>query len=525
MSNPARQPRVASVSKGTVRHHLPRLLTLLLLLGTATAAQAAGDDVPERLREAYEATVSRRDDDGYVAQAAALEAVAKLRTDAARDTLRAWIREYGDADTRRSALLLGALVRYGGPKELDEAIAWVEARKDPLMLERLHEVVTEVRLESTRAHLRGAALRGATPRVKAELVRALGLSDDPEAGAALLEMAREENLLVRIEVLEALGRLRVRKALPVLQVFLRDEDPIIRDAAARALGMLGDRFARSTLERALDDAAPRVVESAARSLGLLDDVGAAPALIAALRRVVGKDLRVEDAITEALQALSGKDIHADPELWHGWWLTAKDQRPFQKAQEQPGSKTVTGPHYYGFPVRSSRVIFVLDISRSMGWNERLDSAKAELIQVLESLPATTRFNLVVFSDRAYTWNHRLTEATAVRVRRAVAFIRQQRPLSGTNTYEALVRAFEDPDADTVFFLSDGQPSVGRVIDPQVILGRVRDWNRLRRVRIHGVALLRGEPPTAFASLEDPERSLWFMSRLCKDNDGHFKEIR
>ena len=100
----------------------------------------------------------------------------------------------------------------------------------------------------------------------------------------------------------------------------------------------------------------------------------------------------------------------------------------------------------------------------------------------------------------------------------------QKPLNGTNSYGALAAAFEDPDADTIFFMSDGHPSVGRVTDPDLILNRIRDWNQLRRVRIHAVALLRGLPPAAFMSIESADRSAAFMKRLAEQNSGRFKKI-
>ncbi len=217
--------------------------------------------------------------------------------------------------------------------------------------------------------------------------------------------------------------------------------------------------------------------------------------------------------------------HADPEWWRAWWWTVKDRTPFTKAIRKPGRKTVPGPSYYGFPVRSSKVVFVLDVSRSMGWNGRLDTAKKELIQTLAKLPRTTRFNLIAYSDRIWRWKPALTEAKPATVTRAIAFVRAQRALSGTNTYAALAAAFDDPDADTIFFLSDGHPSVGRVTDPDVILNVVRGWNRLRRVRVHCVALLKGLPPAAFRSIENADDSAAFMSHLAQDNGGRFRRVK
>ncbi len=487
-------------------------------------ASAAEESLAE-LIETYETHLVRRDEIAYEGQERTLGMIAALRSDEARSALLGLLARYASADRRRAALILGALVRYGSPKALDQAIDWVEARKDPLLVDLLHRIVAEVRLPTTRAHLRDGALRSATPRVKAQIVRALGTAGEQAAVAPLLKLVLEPHRLVRIETLIALGRLRSRLALPVVQVFLRDADAYVRDAAARGLGLLGDARALPALLRALRDPSTRVVESAAGALGVIGDPAAIPPLIQGLTRARGNDLRLEDAFTQALQAISGKAIHSDPQLWTAWWTTVKDRKPFTRAAEKPGTKTVPGPRYYGFPVRSSRIVFVLDVSRSMGWNKRLDLAQKELIQVLESLPPTTRFNLIAFSDRPIVWRRGLVDAKPARVRQAVEYVRKLQPLNGTHTYDALAKAFEDPDVDTIFFLSDGNPSGGRVTDTELILMQVRNWNRFRRVRMHCLFMLRGQPPVAFRSQEDPERAFAFMERLAGENHGRFKAVK
>ena len=59
---------------------------------------------------------------------------------------------------------------------------------------------------------------------------------------------------------------------------------------------------------------------------------------------------------------------------------------------------------------------------------------------------------------------------------------------GTNLYGSLEFAFEDPDVDTIFLLSDGEPSVGDVIDPQLIREVVAERNETRGVVINTIAI-------------------------------------
>jgi hypothetical protein len=280
-----------------------------------------------------------------------------------------------------------------------------------------------------------------------------------------------------------------------------------------------------------------VVESAARSLGLLGSPAAVPALIDRLAIAVkpepagassaaadarASDLRLADTIEKALERLTGVALGDDPDLWRAWWKENKDKPPADTSRPNAPT-TVSGPRYYGFGVRSSRVMFVLDVSGSMGWNERLETARKELVQVLEHLPARTRFGIVTFSDEARVWTEKLVYATPENVRKSVRQVERLEPIKGTNSFEALRLAFQDEDVDTIFFLSDGSPTVGRVTDPDAILADVREFNRFRRVRVNTIALIMGDPPPQWVAGENRVAMISFMKRLAEQNDGKYVE--
>jgi len=278
------------------------------------------------------------------------------------------------------------------------------------------------------------------------------------------------------------------------------------------------------LAKALLDPAARVVESAAAALGLLGADRAVPDLIDRLKASKGQDLRVEEALEAALARITGVDLGTDADLWRAWWAENRDRTAGDVARPNAPT-TVSGPRYYGFPVRSSRVVFVVDVSRSMGWNGRLDTAKKELRQVIEHLPATTRFDLISYSDVATAWSEKLLPATPENVRHALRLVDRLEPVNATNIQGALQLAFRSEDADTIYFLSDGTPTAGALVDPEAILAELRETNRWRHVRIHTVALLLGEPPAAFAGTEDAAAASSFMRRLAEENDGKFREVK
>ena len=488
------------------------------------AADADGRTDLGVLETAYGAVSARADDEGYAAQRTLAEKSADLETPAAQRTLHDLLAKAGPGDRRRAAILLAAVVRRGSPADLDAAIAWVEAARDPRLVDLLDRIVSAALRPETRAHLRQEALPRAVPGVKAQLARALGAMGETEAVMPLIAVLKEPNIVVRVETAGALGQLKDARAHGPLLAMLRDPDPRLREAAARALGALGRAEAIPHLVASLADRAPLVVEAAAMGLSLLESPTTIGPLVDRLEKANGEDLRVADALASALERISGKAFGTDVEQWRAWWAVVKDL-PWQRVETQAGGGTVASVRYYGFPVRSSKVVFVLDVSRSMGWNHRLETARNELLQVLEHLPRTTRFNLVTFSDRAFVWEKSLVPATLSNVQRALGYVRRQEPQNGTAAYEALQAAFADPDADTIFFLSDGHPSVGTVVDPELILADVRAWNRFRRVKVHAIALLKGEPPLAFAGMENPSRAEDFMRRLADENDGRFKVVK
>ena len=66
------------------------------------------------------------------------------------------------------------------------------------------------------------------------------------------------------------------------------------------------------------------------------------------------------------------------------------------------------------------------------------------------------------------------------------------------------------EVDTIYFLSDGIPSVGALVDTDDILKAIREWNRFRRVTIHTLAI--------------GEFQKDFMGKLASQNGGKFADL-
>jgi Ca-activated chloride channel family protein len=116
------------------------------------------------------------------------------------------------------------------------------------------------------------------------------------------------------------------------------------------------------------------------------------------------------------------------------------------------------------------LVAVLDVSGSMS-GEKLDQAKAALVQLLGSLRSGDRFRLISFGSGVHRYAAEWTAQSAGNVRAAEEWVRRLDADGGTNIAGALTEAFAQPPAEgalgVVVLLTDGMPTVGET-DPERI---------------------------------------------------------
>lgn len=231
-----------------------------------------------------------------------------------------------------------------------------------------------------------------------------------------------------------------------------------------------------------------------RYLGQMRDVSSIPLLIA---RVGHESGRLDQELNDSLFLLTGRRFFQRA-YWERWWRSSKDgfALPPRQAVENSGSKAGGGTiSYFDIPLVSNRVAFLLDISGSMmaqfGTDKkynRLDEAKAQLRKVVEAIPERFACNLVIYETSVRAVWDRLQKAKPKQKQELLSRIVELRPTGGTNIHGALKKAFDDPDVDTIYLLTDGQPSAGQITDIQELADEVRRWNRTRQIVIHGIAI-------------------------------------
>lgn len=301
--------------------------------------------------------------------------------------------------------------------------------------------------------------------------------------ARLASLAKTDAALeVRVAALELLAGFGPGE-LATLEVALGDARSVVRIAAADALVHVALEERSATVHR-------RVIE----------------ALIARLASETG---RVELELTDDLFALTGETYGPRGSAWIGWWEgsgrasfavpTAAELRlAREKALERRlGSQTQAA--FFGIRIRSSRLVFIIDVSGSMEAptrvryeNEkgmpRITRAKEELAMCLAGLGPESFFNILPFSDKPRPWADELVQCTPEEYEDAREFVDDLKPSGGTNLVGALDLAFADPDVDTIFVLSDGEPTAGWTRNPPEIRAHVAKLNAHRGVVVHAIAI-------------------------------------
>ncbi|HYT04323.1 MAG TPA: VIT domain-containing protein, partial [Gemmatimonadales bacterium] len=134
------------------------------------------------------------------------------------------------------------------------------------------------------------------------------------------------------------------------------------------------------------------------------------------------------------------------------------------------------------------VVAVLDVSGSMS-GEKLDQAKAALVQLLGTLRAEDRFRLITFSSDVRRYAPAWTEGSTEHIRDAQQWVRTISAGGGTNIAGALAEAFATSPAEgalgVVVFLTDGMPTVGET-DPERIADQADRGRGAFRVIAFGI---------------------------------------
>ncbi|MEM8713892.1 MAG: hypothetical protein AAGG01_23355, partial [Planctomycetota bacterium] len=274
-----------------------------------------------------------------------------------------------------------------------------------------------------------------------------------------------------------------------LETFAAHEEAYLRNAAIAEIARIGRASSVDLLLDALKHPVWSTRLVGLKALVARREANLIPPIVEQMQTEVG---RMQLEFGDALFQLTGQPFGRRATVWARWLkdqggsVEVMDKAQVQKLSEAEAerrlkevSQVEKEARFFGIQIVSERVLFILDISGSMAEPLRLervgetpptrmDVAKRELKTAIESLPSNALFNVVPFSGSAMSWMEGGLAASATESAKleALLYVSRLDALGGTNLYDALAFAFDDPDVDTIYLLSDGEPSIGDLIDPQ-----------------------------------------------------------
>ncbi|MHC5011193.1 MAG: VWA domain-containing protein [Planctomycetota bacterium] len=419
-------------------------------------------------------------------------------------------------------------------------------------------------------------------------------------------VALEANAKEELGILESLGRIvaegpeALRKAL-----FSRARGPVkwpVRAAAARvAAARPGETLSFEFLQRAVTgDKDPRVRMAgldALRGFEIDEETSTATTLdtveslilgrladedwgvqLMALRIIQERKMRdsiphlinaLEHAsprlsleVGDLLKELTGENHDPFADVWAKWWEEHKEEYgSSERVRGGDNARRAPDVTFYGLPLESDRIIFIIDISSSMLKETqnvnpagdapqpegpvtpqgdgappppppeeilsgpKIDVAKTELKKAIKKLPRTAQFNLIAFNHAVLQWRDEMVEATDANKKEAYKWIRSL-DASGSTYIDgalrlafrvaglgAVDRAYKEVNVDTIVLLSDGAPTdngfpVSEPMETEVLLEHVRGWNAQRRIIVHTIGV-------------DMVEGIEFLQRLAAENGGTY----
>ena len=325
-----------------------------------------------------------------------------------------------------------------------------------------------------------------------------------------------------------------------------------------------------TLKECLKDKNDTVLREAVLALKGKGKIEAVDPLIELLGRIEkGKGL-VWVEIRKALHELTGGYDYSTAEKWKEFWQVRKEE--LKAGVKDPETAKPVGkeprtwieeekkkaPKFFGQEVMSKKIMFVIDRSGSMQARDpamkkseggqltpvdpnykpgpedpwggdtslpqdraRIERIKKELAKCIAAMDPKTKFNVIYFSSAMSVWQKKLVYANSGNKNAAIKWISGLGPMGATHTDDALKKAFENQEFDTMFLLSDGQPfRNGQMVPVDPILEWVRNANRQRKVKIFTFGFANVKTTQSV----NKEEMLKLLQGLAKDHNGKFTDI-
>ena len=286
-------------------------------------------------------------------------------------------------------------------------------------------------------------------------------------------------------LVDALGRTKDPKYFGIIHLALKMKDERIRIEALRALRKMPHNEASlPVVYSMLKDSEWTVLIEICKYLGEFPHKASIPHLISRFKNESGR-FRLD--ICYALSSIAGQNHGNKAEDWENWWKnTGKDFEVnkestlnFRKKVRVQDVGVKSRGMFYEIGIYSDRCSFVLDYSASMEGN-RIKSLQENILQTLNGLSDYVQFNICDFGGVVnFLYDDSLTDNK----KRAEKYIMKAPLTWGTRTMDAIATTMLLPELDTIYFLSDGAPCLGRMEKWGKIHSLIRLMNRYRHIAI------------------------------------------
>jgi HEAT repeat protein len=517
------------------------LAALVVALVTALPARAAADETIQNFKK-YFATY--KDTPSRVEAVLTLEGMEDAAGVQVVDLLVPKLKET-EADIVRAVVRVFAGFKTRPP--VDALLATLKDDKNEAVRAGILRALAEGKYPDTQAAVTTCLADKSWP-VRWRAVQTLLVANDPAIAPTIAPLCADSEPGVRCAALEGLAKLKSELVVAPALTGLSDPERLIRTSSIVALTNVRHQSAVEPLIERIQVEEGRLVTDIAE----------------ALANLTGKEFGPEPDKWKAWWAENKNGYKLPTEQAVAYLRQKREARtgPARSTFEKSGVAEFTG-----IQTKSRSILFVIDQSGSMealvvererfeGGNypdyTRMTIVKEELKRTIDHLEPYVNFNIVAFATAVKRWKDKLVPTNVLNRSAAKEFVDGLGPIGGaskedlaqagligsanldmgkTNTYGAVMTALGVPlekqglksvetggvadknyktDIDTIFFLSDGRPTVGVYVDPDDILREVRAANELRKIVIHTIAI--------------GEFQKDFMRRMAEQNGGVFVDL-
>lgn len=512
-------------------------LTVLLLVGLGLAAEAAAAAAaaPDETTKAFKKYFKT-----YADVPSRVEAVLSLEGIDDKEVVELLVPILKDPETEVARACVRVLAKLPSAGTIEALFAAYKSEKSELGRVGILRAIGEGKYEGALA-LAQSALVDKSWEVRRRALQVIESTKDAAAAAACQPLLDDPEPAVRGQALETMTVLGSEAVVAKACALLGDPIWQVRASAIKAL----------TKIRHLSAVAPLVARLQVEE-GVL-----VPQIVEALSNLTGLELLEPVAWKNWWEA--NKATFALPSAEAIAYLRGKREATTGKGKWEYAKSGVADYHGINTPSRS--VLFVIDVSGSMEAEvvererfsdgnypsyQRIDIVKTELQNTIDRLESFVNFSIVAFATKVDPWKKgKLVPANVLNKSAAKDWVKGLYAIGGsskedlasaglvgaanldmgkTNTYGAIMTAMGiDPtkgpqtgdkdyktEVDTIFFLSDGRPTVGEFVDPDDILREVKAANELRKITIHTIAI--------------GEFQKDFMRRMAEENNGIFVDL-